>query len=167
MTHLKRNTPETMVRNVIFGVEDSLVSTVGLLSGVATAGVEKNTIILAGVILIFVEAFSMAAGAMLSENSVEEFETHREIPLRYSIAGAVAMFASYFVSGFVPLLPYLLWPADKAFSASIIASMVGLAVLGALSGRLFKVSLAHTALKMVIIGGLAVTIGVVAGLLLQ
>ena len=50
-------------RNFIFGVEDSLVSTVGLLSGVAIAGVPSRTILLTGVVLILVEAFSMAAGA--------------------------------------------------------------------------------------------------------
>jgi VIT1/CCC1 family predicted Fe2+/Mn2+ transporter len=48
------------LRNFIFGVEDSLVSTVGLLSGVAVAGVASRTILLTGVVLIFVEAFSMA-----------------------------------------------------------------------------------------------------------
>ena len=52
----------------IFGVEDSLVSTVGLLSGVAVAGVNRSGIFVTGVILIFVEAFSMGVGNFLSED---------------------------------------------------------------------------------------------------
>src|SRR3989338_4103836 len=44
------------IRNLIFGVEDSLVSTVDLLSGVAAAGVPRSVIFLTGVVLIFVEA---------------------------------------------------------------------------------------------------------------
>ncbi len=61
------------LRNFVFGVEDSLVSTVGLLSGVAAAGVETKTIVLTGVVLIIVEALSMAVGSYLSEYSVEEY----------------------------------------------------------------------------------------------
>ena len=52
-------------RNFVFGVEDSLVSTVGLLSGISIAGVTNKTIIMTGVILIFVEAVSMGAGSFL------------------------------------------------------------------------------------------------------
>ena len=46
------------IRNFVFGVEDSLASTVGLLSGIATAGVNASTIVVTGAVLIFVEAFS-------------------------------------------------------------------------------------------------------------
>ncbi|KKS05141.1 MAG: hypothetical protein UU58_C0001G0001, partial [Candidatus Nomurabacteria bacterium GW2011_GWA2_41_25] len=34
------------VRNFIFGAEDSLVSTVGLLSGIASAGIARKEIII-------------------------------------------------------------------------------------------------------------------------
>ena len=57
-------------------MEDSLVSTVGLLSGVAVANVPMTTILLTGLILIFVEAISMAAGSFLSEYSAEGYASH-------------------------------------------------------------------------------------------
>ena len=60
------------VRNFIFGAEDSLVSTVGLLAGVASAGIPRKDIIISGVVLIFVEAFSMGVGSFLSERTTEE-----------------------------------------------------------------------------------------------
>ena len=44
-----------IVRNFTFGVEDSLVSTVALLAGIAIANVETKTIVLTGIVLIFVE----------------------------------------------------------------------------------------------------------------
>jgi len=69
-----KNTLAVYVRNFVFGVEDSLVSTVGLLSGIASAGASTATIFLTGTVLIFVEAFSMAVGSYLSEESVEEYE---------------------------------------------------------------------------------------------
>src|SRR5262245_46938731 len=75
---MAESTKVAYFRNFVFGVEDSLVSTVGLLSGVAIAGLAREEIFLTGVILIFVEAVSMAAGSFLSESSAEEFATHSE-----------------------------------------------------------------------------------------
>ena len=43
------------LRAFVFGVEDSVASTVGLLSGIAIAGVARETILLTGAILILVE----------------------------------------------------------------------------------------------------------------
>jgi hypothetical protein len=45
----------TYLRNFIFGVEDSLVSTVGLLAGVAAGGVSSAAILTTGLVLIVVE----------------------------------------------------------------------------------------------------------------
>jgi hypothetical protein len=50
-------------RNFIFGSEDSLVSTVGLLAGIVSAGIERKEIIISGIVLICVEAFSMSIGS--------------------------------------------------------------------------------------------------------
>lgn len=151
------------VRNFVFGGEDSLVSTVGLLSGVAAAGVAKSEIILTGVVLIFVEALSMAVGSFLSENSAEEYLAKTELPLRESVTAGTIMFASYFVLGFIPLVPYLLWPVSVALTASIIAALLALGLLGWLSGREFKVVAWRSGLKMLILGGAAIGIGVVVG----
>ncbi len=155
------------VRSFVFGGEDSLVSTVGLLSGVAAAGVAKADIILIGTVLIFVEALSMAVGTFLSENSAEEYLVKSELPLRSSVTAGTIMFGSYFLLGFIPLTPYLLWPVSAAFSASIGASLVALALLGWLSGREFKVSAWRSGLKMLILGGLAIGIGIVVGQLIR
>jgi len=69
----ERRLGEVYLRNFVFGVEDSLVSTVGLLSGIAAAGVAQKDILVSGVVLIFVEAFSMAVGSFLSEEFAEEY----------------------------------------------------------------------------------------------
>lgn len=151
------------VRSFVFGGEDSLVSTVGLLSGVAAAGITKADIVLTGTILIFVEALSMAVGSFLSENSAEEYLKKSELPLRSAVTTGAIMFGSYFLLGFIPLLPYLLWPVSAAFSASIIASLLALTLLGWISGREFKVSAWRSGMKMLILGGLAIGIGIIVG----
>lgn len=157
----------TYIRNIVFGVEDSLVSTVGLLSGVAVAGVPNRTIILTGVVLIFVEAFSMGIGSLLSEHSVEQLEQKGEAEIHKSFGGAGAMFFSYFVAGFVPLLPYLLADGTKAFWFSIGASLTGLFLLGYLSARVLNINAVKHGLKMLFFGGLAVILGVLVGSLVD
>lgn len=152
------------LRNLVFGVEDGLVSTVGLLSGIAIAGVGRETILLTGVVLIFVEAFSMAAGSFLSEASVEEMDGGED-DTRGSIAAGAIMFAAYFFAGLIPLLPYLIFEEARAFSASIFCSVLALLLLGYWSGRKTK-SAWHKAIRMALVGGLAILVGVFAGSLL-
>ena len=153
----------TYLRNFVFGVEDSLVSTVGLLSGVAIAGVERETILLTGVVLIFVEAFSMAAGSFLSESSAEEFTTQKSASGTSSLFAGSIMFASYFVAGFIPLFPYVVAAGELAFSLSIVASVLALFILGLASGALSKTSLVRSALRMTIVGGIAIAVGITVG----
>jgi len=52
-------------RNFVFGVEDSLVSTVWLLSGAAAVVVAQETVLPTDFVLIFVEEFSMGVGSFL------------------------------------------------------------------------------------------------------
>lgn len=151
------------VRNFIFGVEDSLVSTAGLVSGIAAAGISRSTIVLTGVVLIFVEAFSMAVGSFLSEHSVEDYTHNTGVYSRHSIVGGLIMFFSYFVSGFIPLFSYVFVGNEYSFSVSIIASLTALFLLGVISAKLFKTNIWHHGLEMLLIGGAAVGIGITVG----
>ncbi|RJR12621.1 hypothetical protein C4585_03340 [Candidatus Parcubacteria bacterium] len=154
------------LRNFIFGIDDSLVSTVGLLSGIASAGVAAETIVLSGVVLIFVEAFSMAAGSYLSEASAEEYTAQNDVKTSHSLKASLIMFSSYFVAGFVPLFPYIMAPVETAFPLSIAVSIAALLVLGAWSGKISNVSVFKSAVRMGIIGGVAIALGVIVGIIL-
>lgn len=153
------------LRNFVFGVEDSLVSTVGLLSGIAVGGVERETIFLTGIVLIFVEAFSMSAGSFLSESSAETFSEKKTVFSKSPYYSAVIMFISYFASGFIPLAPYLIFTTPLATWVSIGLSLVALGVLGLVSGILTKGVLWQSVLRMSVVGGVAIGVGVVAGML--
>jgi predicted membrane protein (TIGR00267 family) len=65
------------VREVVFGLEDSLVSTLGTVSGVAVGSGEPYIVVLTGVVLVFVEAVSMAAGSYLSSKSTKQLYDER------------------------------------------------------------------------------------------
>ena len=148
------------VRNSIFGVEDSLVSSVGVLSGLAVANTDKEIIILTGIILIFVEAFSMGVGSFLSEQSAEEYIHKHKNQYKYPIIGGVIMFFSYFLAGFIPLSPYLLLEPNIALKISIVLALITLFVLGSLSTYFSgRKNIIKNGLRMLFIGGFAVIIG--------
>jgi vacuolar iron transporter family protein len=151
------------MRNLIFGAEDSLVSTVGLLSGVAIGGVPGKTIVLTGIVLVFVEAFSMGVGSFLSESSLEESVNGDKAKSEGSMAGAGIMFLSYMASGLVPLWPYLALDGAAAFWGSILSALAGLFVLGYVSARLLGIRAYRSAFRMAMIGGVAIGIGALVG----
>ncbi len=62
------------LRELVFGLEDGLVSTMGVITGVATGTGDRLVIVLSGIVVIFVEALSMAAGTYLSSKSESELE---------------------------------------------------------------------------------------------
>lgn len=152
------------IRNLVFGVEDGIVSTVGLLSGIAIAGVPGPTIFLTGTVLVFVEAFSMAAGSFLSEESVEEAEARGIVKSGKSLEAGVVMFCSYFLAGFIPLAPYIIYEeVGQAFTISIMAAVAALLVLGVWSGRRTHAGMLRSAIRVAFVGGAAIIVGAIVG----
>lgn len=60
------------IREIVFGIEDSLVSTLGVITGVAGGTASRSVVVLSGIVVIFVESVSMAAGTFLSSESKQE-----------------------------------------------------------------------------------------------
>ncbi|PIQ67336.1 hypothetical protein COY25_03345 [Candidatus Uhrbacteria bacterium CG_4_10_14_0_2_um_filter_41_7] len=63
---------QASIREIVFGMEDSLVSTLGAITGIAAGTGSTYVVILSGIVLIFVEAVSMTAGSYLSSKSAHE-----------------------------------------------------------------------------------------------
>lgn len=77
--HEDWHTPEgRAIREVIFGVNDGLVTTIGFLAGVTSSIAQGRYILLAGMAEIVAGAISMALGAYLATKSQREF-FHSEI----------------------------------------------------------------------------------------
>lgn len=159
----ERSGSVSYIRNFIFGVEDSLVSTVGLLSGVAAAAASRDTIVLTGTVLIFVEAFSMAVGTFLSEESAESYLSRAQASARRPLIDGTIMFFSYLISGLVPLAPYLFAPFDRAFGYSIASSIAALFLLGVAGARISGLNVFRGAFRMTVLGGLAIAVGIAVG----
>lgn len=157
---------EIYVRNIILGATDSLVSTVGFLAGIGVGGTSRETIILTGVIYAFVEGFSMAASSFLSEESTEEYELKTIVSDRKPLLAGAVMFISSVVASFIPLAPYIFAELPVALPLSIIGAIVALFLVGIASAKISKVRLLRSGIKMVIIGGMAIIIGVIVANLL-
>src|SRR3989344_6061770 len=152
------------LRTVVFGVNDSLVSTVGFLAGISVAGVPRATIILTGIIYALVEAFSMAMGDFLSEESAEEYESKSDVNDRSSAIAGLFMFLSSVLAALVPLMPYLLFSGVTALFVSAAASIIGLFIVGMLSARLSRLPVVWRGARMALLGGAAILMGVAVGL---
>ncbi|MCI0414138.1 VIT1/CCC1 transporter family protein, partial [bacterium] len=61
------------IREVIFGTNDGLITTLGFLGGVTGSISDKNVILLAVLAEIVAGAFSMASGAYISSKSQKEY----------------------------------------------------------------------------------------------
>lgn len=154
------------LRNFIFGAEDSLVSTVGLLSGVSFAGFNSHEVILSGIILILVESISMGAGVYLSEDSANELPQAGEHD--NTVADAGIMFISYLIIGLIPLLPYI-FSADTrlAFYYSVGFSLISLFCLGLFKGQVVGKHPIYSAIKVFLVGGAVTAIAVAVGFFIK
>lgn len=72
-----RSVIETSIREIVFGLEDSLVSTLGAITGIAAGTGSTYIVVLSGIVLIFAESVSMSAGSYLSSKSAREVYERR------------------------------------------------------------------------------------------
>lgn len=158
----KRKLNAEYLQSAIFGFNDALVSTTGVIVGVSTGTNNKEVVILAGVVTILVEALSMGAGQYLSAKSAHQLAKDAA-GLRHAIISGIIMFVSYFLAGLVPLLPIILLPIDISRYVTIAAALIGLFILGYVKGKLVDSSPLKNALETFIIGGIATIVGLVAG----
>ena len=71
--HQKQNISGT-IRELVFGLEDGIVSTLGSVTGIAVTTKDPFTILLAGGVIIAVESISMAVGSYLSNRSEQSID---------------------------------------------------------------------------------------------
>ncbi len=155
------NIQKEYLQSAMFGFNDALVSTTGVIVGISTGTGDKRVVILAGVVTILVEALSMGSGQYLSSKSAHQLDKAEsfKVPL---ISGAI-MFGSYFLAGLVPLLAIILTPMSYARDIAIIAALFCLLILGYVKGKIVKVSPLRSAIEVFLIGGIATSIGIIAG----
>ena len=149
------------LQSAMFGFNDALVSTTGVIVGVSTGTNNKDVVILAGVVTILVEALSMGAGQYSSSKSAHQLD--KTDSFKVPLMSGVIMFVAYFLAGLVPLLPIFFLPMEYSRNIAIVAALIGLFILGYLKGKVVKVSPIKSAIEILIIGGVATAVGIVVG----
>jgi len=213
------------IREVVFGLEDGMVSTLGAISGIAVGTGSHFAVILSGLVIIAVESISMGLGAFLSNSSEKALDrrklreerlqiTHnpekeklelkkfylkdgwskelaqamsdyagrrpklllkemvnRELKIcaspTYPFKRGVIMFFAYILGGLIPLASYFFIPLSQAIYFSIGFTLTGLFILGAAVGKLSFGNWLRNAFRMLIVGGLALSIGLIISQLSQ
>jgi vacuolar iron transporter family protein len=169
-----RHAISSYIREIIFGLEDALVSTLGAITGIAVGAGSTYIVILAGLVLIVAESTSMAAGSYLSTKAAVSVmhndnkrkhikDAEHENPI---FAGAV-MWVFYFLGGFIPLAPYFFLNVFDAIWPSIFLTAISLFLLGVWSASYTKRGKAKSGVEMVVISLAAALIGFVIGRLVS
>jgi len=157
-----KNIHEDYLRSIVFGFQDSLVSTTGVIAGVAAGTSDKHLVILASLVTITVESLSMGAGQYMSEKSVHQMDkTGKHTDNLY--VGGLLMALSYFLGGLVPVIPIFLLELPLSATVSVVSALTGLFVLGFIKAKLVKVNPLKSALEIFVLGGLATAIGLIVG----
>ena len=158
------------IRAGVFGVQDGIVSTFGLVMGVAGAQVSPEAVIIAGIAGAFSGAVSMGAGEYVSVKVQHELLAARgavDDDANVSPHRAAAANSGLFILGAAfPLVPFLLLVGFPAVIASTLLSILALFVTGALLTRLTHRSPWMSGARMLIIGGGAGVLGYLVGSLL-
>lgn len=159
------------MREIVFGLEDSLVSTLGAVTGIAAGTNSRHIVILSGVVILSAEAVSMAVGSYLSSKHAFEagatfhgdnglgFMSEPPRPLR---AGLV-MGVCYIIGGLVPLVMYFFLPVAVAIFPAIILTAATLFVVGYWSASFTKTSKLKSGLEMTIVSLAAALLGYLVG----
>lgn len=157
---------EDYLRSIMFGLQDGLVSTTGVVLGIAAGIHDKPIIILAALVAVSVEASSMAAGQYSSEKAVHQMDKTGKHTDNL-IIGAVLMFFSYFIAGMIPITPIILLDLKIAPAISISLSFMALFILGYIKGKIVEHKAFRSAIEMFVIGGIATALGILVGVVLK
>lgn len=157
---------EDYLRSALFGLQDGLVSTTGVVVGISTGIESKAVIILAAFVAVSVEASSMAAGQYSSEKAVHQMDRtgrHND----NLIWGAVIMFFAYLFAGLVPITPIVIFNQPFARIAAITASFIALFIIGFIKGHLVEHNPLRSAAELFFVGAGATLIGIIVGQVLK
>ncbi len=208
------------LRAAVLGANDGIVSTASLVVGVAAAGADRQTLLIAGVAGLVAGAMSMAAGEYVSVSSQADTERadlkaerlaldaepeaeHEELAQIYAARGveirlarqvatqlmehddlaahardelgisgtvrsrpvqaALTSAATFAVGAVLPLAAVALAPHSQAITVVSIASLLSLALLGAVSARIGGAGIVKAAARVTIWGALAMALTAAIG----
>lgn len=166
MKKVKEILHEDYLRSLMFGLQDGIVSTTGVVVGISTGVSDKSIIVLAALVAVTVEASSMAAGQYSSEKAVHQMDKNGKHTDNLYI-GTFIMFVAYLIGGLFPIVPILAFDQPIARVVAIICAFVGLFIVGYIKGYLVEHRPLRSAIELFIIGSITTAVGIIVGYLLK
>src|SRR3989344_6837994 len=75
--HYKNAKVLSVMRELVFGMEDGMVSTLGSITGIAVGSGSHYIVVLAGLVIIAVESISMGVGSYISSLSERDIDLRK------------------------------------------------------------------------------------------
>lgn len=166
MKKIKEILHEDYLRSLMFGLQDGIVSTTGVVVGISTGVSDKAIIVLAALVAVTVEASSMATGQYSSEKAVHQMDKNGKHTDNLYI-GALIMFVTYLMGGSFSIIPILAFDQPVARTIAIVSAFLGLFIVGYIKGYLVEHRPLRSAIELFIIGSITTTIGIIVGYLLK
>lgn len=168
---------KTHLREIVFGLEDGLVSTLGAVSGIAAATHSRVLVIISALVIVMVESCSMAAGTYISDKTEIEQNRQRRIGLLglfsifrdrrsetyFAVEGALAMGAAYVIGGIITVSSYAFLPVTTALLTSLILTCICLFVIGYSKAVITHVPRIRSGLETMFVSIVAAAIGLLIG----
>jgi len=166
MQRVKEILHEDYLRSLMFGLQDGIVSTTGVVVGISIGVSSKEIIVLAALVAVMVEASSMAAGQYSSEKAVHQMDKTGSHTDNLYI-GALIMFIAYLMGGSFSIVPIIVFDQPVARVFAVASAFIGLFIIGYIKGYLVEHRPLRSAIELFIIGSVATTVGVVIGYLFK
>lgn len=151
------------VRETIFGLEDSIVSTLGIVVGIAAGTDNRYIVILSALVVVVVESLSMSAGTYLSNKSQMEITHQQGGIVKKSITDSFYMGISYILGGFISVLPFFFLHPASAVLPSVAISVITLYMVGYIKGRAAGINRIKSGLEMSVVSLSAAGLGYLVG----
>ncbi|MBK8446145.1 MAG: VIT family protein [Micropruina sp.] len=156
------------LRAGVLGANDGIVSTAGLVFGVAGATNDSVALFIAGVAGMVAGALSMAGGEYVSVSTQRDTENAVGVDADEQTSpwqAALASFVAFTVGALIPLLAIVFSPVPVRLPITIGAVLVALMVTGYTSARLGGSPVTRPVLRNLVVGTLAMGLTYAAGTL--
>lgn len=146
--------PGHYLRDVVFGANDGVITTLAVIAGVAGASLAPQTALVLGAANLVADGLSMGASNYLAIKSELE-QSDRSIAEERPVRHGAATMGAFVAAGGVPLLAFLSTAPERRLLLAAVFGGATLALVGAARSFFTRKPAWSSSLEMLAIGGTA------------
>jgi VIT1/CCC1 family predicted Fe2+/Mn2+ transporter len=157
------------VHEVLMGAQDNLTNVLAVVLGVTIGSGRADFVALAGLSAGIAEAVSMGGVLYNATRADQRMQQREGLPPDATgtrlapISSGMVCFAASLVAGMLPLVPFAFLPVSSAVFVTMATSIVGLFLLGSLTGRIGGESWLGEGFRLVAVAGFAAIAAAMVG----